>query len=144
MVSYHFEMSPTILRRRRGPSEHPVGIHRLGRHWLADVPELGNPIALEAKEVDHDRAAIIRLLSHMRMHSDEIAVLQRAQDIEALVRVLPGILLHAGHQRLGISSKERIVMPKTGSDVPGVCLANAAGGRQVQKRKQQRPSLWLP
>src|ERR1700752_5214133 len=90
-------------------SEHPVGVHRLGGDGLADIPQLGDAIVLEAEEMNERDAAVIGLVLNSRVHRNEISVLQDVQHIQPLPRILAGVLLHACHQCLGISCEERIV-----------------------------------
>jgi hypothetical protein len=71
------------------------------------------------------------------MHGYEVAVFERPQNVEALVWILAGVLLHPGHQGLSVARKVRIVMPKAGRDMPCVCLANTAGGGEMQKRNSR-------
>src|SRR5439155_20128490 len=66
-------------------SEHAVRVGRFSRYRLADVPQFDDAVAVEAENVDHRCAEIAGTLPHVRMHGDEVAVLERAQYREALL-----------------------------------------------------------
>ena len=60
----------------------------------------------------------------------------------AAIRSPSSLLFHTRHQRLGIASKERIVMAKSGAHLVRVRLANTTGS--PQRRNDTAASLFAP
>jgi hypothetical protein len=115
-------------------AKHSVGVDRLGRDRLADVPQLDDAIALEAEEMHEGCPAVVGCVLNARMHDDQIALLERMQHIKPLVRILACVFFHAGHQRLSVSGEKRVVVPEVVADVLLVHFANTAGSRMSEKR----------
>jgi hypothetical protein len=121
-------------QQSEGASEHPVGVHRFGWDGLPDVPKLDDAIALEAKQMDHSRATVVRFLSHMRVDGHQIAVPEGMQYFETLLWILAAVLFHSPYQCLGIPRKEWVVMAEAVACVRGERFASSARGGQAQER----------
>jgi hypothetical protein len=56
----------------------------------------------------------------------EVAILQRALNLDDRVRVRGRRLIHRGHERRGIAGEGRIVVAKSRRDMPAIGVANPA------------------
>src|SRR6185503_4288753 len=85
-----------------GPGRDKIGFsvveRRVFRLLHRDVPELGDTLALEAEDMHHRHRPHLRRVLHSRMHRHQVAVLERALELDRGVRKLRRRLLHPGAQ----------------------------------------------
>src|SRR5688572_5914647 len=114
------------LDRALTRSEHPVLVDHPFGHFLADVPQLGNAVALEAEEMGDTEAAVAGHVVHVREHGDLVAAFDRAHDADRLVRELRRVVRHPCAQRRGVAAEPGVVVAEILRDVLLVSLGHAA------------------
>ena len=73
-------------------------------------------------------------MPHTGVDGDEIAILERAQDVEPFVRILPGILFHPFHQGVGAAFEVGIVMAEAGVDELVVGFTDPSNRSELEER----------
>jgi protein associated with RNAse G/E len=117
----------------RAASEHAERIGALFGNRLTNIPQLGDPAVLKAKDVHDGAAAVAGELAHVRMRDDEVAVADHAFDLDRLVWARASGFEHASLERLAVGGEVGVVMLKRWRDAAGIRLINAARRNQTQK-----------
>ena len=91
---------------------------------MPEVPKFYHTALLKPKDVDNDRAEVIRLLPHMGMDDHEFTFGNHPLHLQDFVWVLERVFLHPRPKGLRRSFEERVVVPEPSTDELRVGLVN--------------------
>src|SRR5262249_48808464 len=98
------------------------------------IPELVDSIVLEPKEMDHDNATVLKMLTNMQMHGNIATVLKSELHVQYFVRILRDIIFHNSHKQLAVTAIIGIVMTKIFVHAALVGLCDSSPADEAQER----------